>query len=115
MADSIERLRKEVREKLKELNLRLDSPADTCARSFYLERDDDLDDYVATVIFVTQESSVDYVFDILDRLCVSANDSLTDLVAYVDCVYRTEDEYQTDFEADSQWSALINPVEDIAA
>jgi len=103
----------EIRDRLVALNSELQGGA-VFARSFYLEDDAVFEGPVVHIIFVTTESEVDDSLETLDKFCRKANDQLGDSVSYIYCIYRTESDYQADFENDN-WNTVLRLVHEQAA
>lgn len=79
------------------------------AAAFFTDYDEEFEGIVANIVFVLEGDTVDDDLEKLDEYCTKANDKLSDLVVFANCIYRTSSEYESDFKT-SEWENVIQEV-----
>ena len=81
------------------------------ATAYFVDYDKEFEGMVANIIFVVEGETVDGDLEKLDEYCTKANDKLSRFVVFVNCIYRTISEYESDFKTPA-WENIICEVVD---
>lgn len=82
-------------------------------RSFYLEHDEELEGWVAKIIYVVDDISRAEVMDFADTYCQKSGNALQEYVQFTYCWFRSEEDYQNDF-SDSPWTTVLTKLQHAA-